>query len=33
MNDHTYGFNNLKSFGHANEITGNRNYVNLLKFA
>ena len=33
MTDHTYAFYSLKSFGHANAITGNGNYVNPLKFA
>ena len=33
MTDHTYASNSLKSCGYANEITGNKNYVNLLKFA
>ena len=31
MTDHTYASNSLKRFGHA--IKGNKNYVNLLKFA
>ena len=33
MTDHTYASKRLKSFELANAITGNKNFVNLLKFA